>query len=193
MGKKVRERKAREKQEKNKRLTRVFIFAAIAVCVAGVLVFSAVYDPNKPAYEVKTFQIEKNADGSLSVPRSELSAKLIKIDFGYEQKLLARVDDIGVVRTAYDTCQECFASGNVYYTLKGRDEIVCSACGNVYPIASLELDSWGGCQPISIPPKYRQDNETEIIIPKEVLAFAEGMFEQWKIDDYSQTLENYAQ
>lgn len=191
MGKKRLARIEREKQEKKKRITRTAIIGAIAACVVAFLVFAAVYDPSKPADTVKTIHVDRNSDGSLSVPVGELSAKLLKIDFGYEQSFLAMVDESGTIRTAYDTCQECYADVNAQYSLSDSNELVCGACGNSVSVSELGTNSWGGCRPVSIPPEYRQDSEDEIVFSQELLAFAEEMFDRWKLGEYDITLESY--
>ena len=187
MGRKRRERLENEKKRKNRQRTIIALVSTATVCIIVALVMFAHSGPDQTA----TISMNKNEDGSLTVPLSALSANLNYIDYGYEQKLLTMIDTNGIVRTAYNTCVECYALGNTQYTLNGNTSLLCSACGNSFPLSTLGTSSWGGCQPVSIPPEYRQDNEYEITFPHELLSFAEEMFAQWSDQNYDLSLEQF--
>ena len=69
--------------------------------------------------------------------------------------------------------------------------MTCGACGNTYPVSDLGINSWGGCQPVSIPPEYRSDNENEIVFSNRLLTFAEEMFSEWDNLEFDLSMENY--
>ena len=187
MGKRQRERLERERIQKRKRLIIAAISVAIIVCITIGIVLFVVLNTVK----VETISAGKSFDGSLSIPIDALSTDLQYIDYGYEQNLLAIIDSDGVVRTAYNTCFECYSTGDAHYTLRGKDTLVCSACGNTYSISILGTNNWGGCQPVSIPPEYRQDSDKAIVLSNKLLAFVEEMFKQWNDEVYDMSLENY--
>ena len=188
MGKKRRERLVVEKKRKNRRMALVATGIVVAVSVILALVLFAGNDKGSS----ETISLAKNSDGSLTVPKSALGNGMTTIDYGYEQSILVMTDLYGIVRTAYNTCFDCFASGNALYSLiQSNTTLLCRSCGTTYPATILGTSSWGGCQPVSIPPDYRNDTAEEIVFPSQLLAYAEDMFAQWKNFDYTLSLEGY--
>ena len=68
----------------------------------------------------------------LVIPISDLSKKAtfypVEVD-GTEMEVIAGKDSKGEIRTAFNTCQVCYDSGNGYYRQQGG-ELVCQNCGN---------------------------------------------------------------
>ena len=188
MGK--RQRQERERQRKAKRYFRAVVITLTAIFVVSIFVYIALSNNNTSTSSTDSIKVAKNSDGSLAVPVSELGPGLNYIDYGYERSILALTDAEGVVRTAYNTCLECYLSGNAHYTLS-NSQLTCRACGNSYSVDGLGTPSWGGCQPVSIPPEYREDNEDEIVFPSKLLAFAEDMFSQWNNGEFDTSLQYY--
>ena len=190
MGRKQRKRLELERQRKKRRLTIITIASATFIIACVVVALVLTNGASGATYKPETITVDKSSDGSVSVPLSALSTNLSYIDYGYDLNLLARIDSNGIIRTAYNTCFECFDIG-AHYSLSGSYRLVCDACGNTYSINTLGTSDWGGCQPVAIPPEYRNDNDTEIVFSNELITYAEEMFTQWKSSDYDLSLENY--
>lgn len=80
----------------------------------------------------ETTKIEKG--DSLTIKTDDLSEDAafypIEVD-GTEMEVIAVKDAEGIVRTAFNTCQICYDSGNGYYKQEG-DKLVCQNCGNSF-------------------------------------------------------------
>jgi uncharacterized membrane protein len=84
----------------------------------------------------------------------------------------------GTIRTAFNTCQSCYASGRGYYVQQG-DRLVCQNCGQRFRLTQVEVRS-GGCNPVPIFPANKTVTAETITIPKEFLREARGIFARWK-------------
>jgi hypothetical protein len=97
---------------------------------------------------------------------------------GVRMEILAVKAPDGTYRTVFNTCQVCYASGRGYYKQTGS-VLVCQNCGNRFPMSRVEVSS-GGCNPIPIFPQYKVQDEEKIVIPRDFLVRAKGIFAQWK-------------
>jgi uncharacterized membrane protein len=84
----------------------------------------------------------------------------------------------GTIRTAFNTCKICYASGKGYYKQIGR-VMVCQNCGNKFPLERIEVES-GGCNPVPIFPADKKVSATAITIPVEFLRKGKGFFARWR-------------
>jgi hypothetical protein len=119
--------------------------------------------------------------GDMRIPKKEISS--IAQFYAYKagnvrmEVLALRAPD-GTVRTAFNTCQVCYASGRGYYTQKG-DVLVCNNCGNRFPAGQVELVK-GGCNPMPITKDLKTEDADTITIPKAVFEEAKPFFLKWK-------------
>jgi uncharacterized membrane protein len=97
---------------------------------------------------------------------------------GVQMEILAVQAPDGTYRTVFNTCQVCYASGRGYYKQTGN-VLVCQNCGNRFPMSRVEVSS-GGCNPIPIFPQYKVQDEEKIVIPRDFLVRAKGIFARWK-------------
>ncbi|MDR2445448.1 MAG: DUF2318 domain-containing protein [Spirochaetaceae bacterium] len=72
---------------------------------------------------------------------------------GTRLEVLAVKAPDGTVRTAFNTCQVCYASGRGFYKQQGT-VLVCQNCGNRFRMSQVGLRS-GGCNPVPIGGAYR--------------------------------------
>jgi uncharacterized membrane protein len=84
----------------------------------------------------------------------------------------------GTIRTAFNTCQSCYASGRGYYIQKD-DRLVCQNCGKRFRLSQVEISA-GGCNPVPIFPKDKTVDAEKITISKAYLKQAKGIFARWR-------------
>ena len=91
--------------------------------------------------------------------------------------LAVRAPD-GTIRTAFNTCQVCYASGRGYFVQTGT-LLVCQNCGNRYRMNQVERQA-GGCNPVPIFPANKTVTSDTITISREYLRRIKVMFESWR-------------
>jgi uncharacterized membrane protein len=120
-------------------------------------------------------------DRDLIIPLSELSPTTqfypVEIE-GTRMEVLAVQAADGTYRTAFNTCQVCYGSGRGYYKQNGN-VLVCQNCGNRFRMNQVEIQS-GGCNPVPIFPQNKTVDSEKIVISKEFLKQAKGIFARWK-------------
>ena len=118
----------------------------------------------------------------LVIPISDLSEKAmfypVEVD-GTEMEVIAGKDSQGKIRTAFNTCQVCYDSGNGYYRQLG-EELVCQNCGNSFTMDVIGKTA-GGCNPVPILEENRTVTDSEIQISYEFLKESSDIFANWKI------------
>ena len=119
--------------------------------------------------------------GDLKIPKKEISADAkfyqYKLNNVLMEVLALRAPD-GTIRTAFNTCQVCYASGRGFYTQKG-DYLVCNNCGNRFLASQVELIK-GGCNPVGITKELKTEDADFIYIPKALFEEAKFLFLKWK-------------
>jgi uncharacterized membrane protein len=144
-----------------------------AVLLAGSALFGQAAGQNvvKPAI----------ADRDLVIQISEVTENAIfyPVDIdGTRLEVLAVKAPDGTIRTAFNTCQVCYASGRGFYKQQGT-VLVCQNCGNRFRMSQVEVRS-GGCNPVPIFAANKRVTETSITVPKEFLVQAKQIFARWK-------------
>ena len=118
---------------------------------------------------------------NLVIPISDLSEKAtfypVEVD-GTEMEVIAGKDSQGKIRTAFNTCQVCYDSGNGYYRQLG-EELVCQNCGNSFTM-DVVGETGGGCNPVPILEENRTVTDSEIQISYEFLKESSDIFANWK-------------
>lgn len=84
----------------------------------------------------------------------------------------------GTIRTAFNTCQSCFRSGNAHFVQTGA-VLVCQNCGQRFRVAQVEREA-GGCNPVPIFPADKLVTASTITISKDFLKQAKAIFANWK-------------
>lgn len=127
----------------------------------------------------ETAKIEKG--DSLVIKTDDLSEDAafypIEVD-GTEMEVLAVKDSEGNIRTAFNTCQICYDSGNGYYKQEG-DTLVCQNCGNSFTMDQVGQTA-GGCNPSPIMDDDKTVAEDEIQISYDFLKESSDIFTNWK-------------
>ncbi|MDR0598188.1 MAG: DUF2318 domain-containing protein [Treponema sp.] len=97
---------------------------------------------------------------------------------GTRLEVLAVKAPDGTIRTAFNTCQVCYASGRGFYKQQGT-VLVCQNCGNRFRMSQVEVRS-GGCNPVPVFPANKTVTESAITIAKEFLSEAKALFARWR-------------
>jgi hypothetical protein len=97
---------------------------------------------------------------------------------GIKMEVLALKAKDGSIRTAFNTCQVCYASGKGYYVQQG-DELVCQNCGNRFKADKVGIVK-GGCNPVPIADDSKADDGKTIKIDKTYLNKNKAYFSNWK-------------
>lgn len=123
----------------------------------------------------------KNQESGLVIPIDEItetpsfySAAVGKT----KMEVIAVKAPDGTIRTAFNTCQVCYASGRGYYKLSG-DKLVCQNCGNRFSTSQIEVES-GGCNPWPIFDTDKTVTDTSITISYDFLKDSAKIFSNWK-------------
>ena len=128
-----------------------------------------------------TEEVSISSGDSLTIPVEELTEKVsfypVNVD-GTEMEVMAVKTSDGTIRTAFNTCQICYDSGNGYYKQEG-DKLVCQNCGNSFTMDQVG-ESAGGCNPWPIQESDRTLADDEIQISYDFLKDSADIFANWK-------------
>ena len=126
-------------------------------------------------------EISVSSGGNLTIPVDELTENAafysVNVD-GTEMEVMAVKTSDGTIRTAFNTCQICYDSGNGYYKQEG-DKLVCQNCGNSFAMDQVG-ETAGGCNPYPILDDDKTATEDEIQISYEFLKESSDIFANWK-------------
>ena len=147
-------------------------FAAAFLIAGGAMLFAqgAELNQRKPVIADRdlVIQIADITENALFFP--------VDID-GVRMEVLAVKAPDGSIRTAFNTCQVCYASGRGYFVQTGT-LLVCQNCGNRYRMSQIERQA-GGCNPVPIFPANKTITADTITISREYLRQAKAIFERW--------------
>jgi uncharacterized membrane protein len=121
------------------------------------------------------------ADRDLVIQVSEVTenALFYPVDIdGTRLEVLAVKAPDGTIRTAFNTCQVCYASGRGFYKQQGT-VLVCQNCGNRFRMSQVETRS-GGCNPVPVFPQNKTVTAQTITISRDFLREAKAIFARWK-------------
>ena len=97
---------------------------------------------------------------------------------GTAMQLIARKDDTGAVRLAFNTCQSCGGSPYAWFEYLGNDTLQCQNCGLTFALDSVGTTRAAGCNPVTIT-EFTLDGDT-VTVPERVLADNVQRFTNWK-------------
>ncbi len=193
----------KKKQKSNNKNTNVVIFVLAAVLISFA-VYSFIMNAQKqqisdanaggppltessgeiavePKAETPEISGEVPSDVDLKILKSEVTEKATfypyKADGVYMEVLALKASD-GSIRTALNTCQICYNSGQGYYKQEG-DKLVCQNCGNRFGVDDVEVVR-GGCNPVPVLQENKSDAGEYITINKDFLVANKELFAAWK-------------
>jgi uncharacterized membrane protein len=121
------------------------------------------------------------ADSDLVINVSDVTENAVfyPVDIqGTRIEVLAIKAADGTIRTAFNTCQVCYASGRGFYKQQGT-VLVCQNCGKRFRMSQVEVRS-GGCNPVPIFAANKTVTDTTITVSKEYLTRAKEIFARWR-------------
>lgn len=160
-------------------MKRFMITAAMAAMLMTTATAYGKVENVMAAASSTTKTTEKKA--SKATDDKEDKKETTKIEKG--DSLTIKTDDLSedaeeIVRTAFNTCQICYDSGNGYYKQEG-DKLVCQNCGNSFAMDQVG-ETAGGCNPYPILDDDKTATEDEIQISYEFLKESSDIFANWK-------------
>ena len=142
---------------------------------------AAVAEEASEAGEDENQEVSISSGESLTIPVSDLTESAafypVNVD-GTEMEVIAVKTSDGKIRTAFNTCQVCYDSGNGYYKQEG-DKLVCQNCGNSFTMDQVG-ETAGGCNPWPILESDRTLADDEIQISYDFLKDSADIFLNWK-------------
>jgi uncharacterized membrane protein len=148
------------------------------VAVLALLLAAPVFAQNSGALNVVKPAI---ADKDLVIPVADISENAVfyPVDIGGTRlEVLAVKAPDGTIRTAFNTCQVCYASGRGFYKQQGT-VLVCQNCGNRFRMNQVGVRS-GGCNPVPIFAADKAVTDSTITISKDYLAKTKNIFARWR-------------
>lgn len=97
---------------------------------------------------------------------------------GTQMEILAIRDESGRIRTAFNTCQSCYTSGNGRYAADGT-ELICQNCGFHFTAEQVGVETGGGCNPWPILDGDKTETADTIEISYDFLAASKDIFAHW--------------
>ncbi|HBC31725.1 MAG TPA: DUF2318 domain-containing protein [Clostridiales bacterium] len=158
------------------------ITTIIIISIAAFTFFNSKNDETSLAEQSKPSAISvTDENGDMVIPKADITetAKFYEYDEleTYMEVLAVKASD-GTIRTAFNTCQVCYASGRGYY-VQEDDVLICQNCGNRFKMDDVEV-ARGGCNPVPVFEEWKTETDSTITIPKDLFAEAEGIFANWK-------------
>lgn len=177
-GRKTAAKKQQKKQHKKTSLPLILTAAAI-VCAAVIAVIVGNVFRNESPNSADAHDIASGENLNILTADVGTTASFYPITVdGTEMEVLAIKASDGTIRTAFNTCQSCYASGAGYYVQEG-DDLVCQNCGFHFTADEVEIQS-GGCNPWPIFAENKTVTEDSIQISYDFLQKSSSIFANWK-------------
>ena len=97
---------------------------------------------------------------------------------GTAMQLIARKDDSGAVRLAFNTCQSCGGSPYAWFENLGDGNLQCQNCSLTFPLDTVGTTVAAGCNPVTIA-DYSVEGDT-VTVPEALLKANVKRFANWK-------------
>ena len=127
---------------------------------------------------------EENKSADLVFDVSELGSEPMFIDWeqdGTAMQLVARRDENGEVRLAFNTCQSCGGSPYAWFEYIGADTLQCQNCGLTFNVETVGTSRAAGCNPVTIVDFTVKDQT--VTVPQSLLQAMAPRFANWKVFD----------
>ncbi len=137
-----------------------------------------------PNQEDKKSKRSVQEDGDVVIQKDEIGEQASFFAYeadGIDLEVIAVKASDGTIRTAFNTCQICYASGRGHYVQEG-EHLICQNCGNSFTMDDVEVAA-GGCNPVPIFAENKIETEDTITIEEAFLKEAQVMFLNWKVND----------
>ena len=121
------------------------------------------------------------AAAGLTIDAATLTGEPTFIDWeqdGTAMQLIARKDDAGQVRLAFNTCQSCGGSPYAWFEDLGDGNLQCQNCGLTFPLDTVGTEKAQGCNPVTIA-DFTVEGDT-VTVPEALLKANAERFANWK-------------
>ena len=156
---------------KQKKWMILFFLVAAALALAGCAAQS----------ENAVDKSENAVPTTLVFSAAELTQEPTFVDWtqdGTAMQLIARKDETGAVRLAFNTCQSCGGSPYAWFEYLGNNTLQCQNCGLLFPLNTVGTTKAAGCNPVTIT-EFTVEGDT-FTVPQSVLADNAQRFTNWK-------------
>ena len=123
----------------------------------------------------------KQSGGDLVIEKNIVGEQAVFYPYeieGVDIEVMAIKASDGTIRTAFNTCQICYASGRGYYEQEGN-ALVCQNCRNRFTAEDVQV-AGGGCNPVPIFASNKIETEETISISEAFLKESKDIFLNWK-------------
>ena len=123
----------------------------------------------------------EQAAADLTIDVKALTGDVTFIDWeqdGTAMQLIARLDDAGQVRLAFNTCQSCGGSPYAWFEDLGDGTLQCQNCGLTFPLEAVGTEKAMGCNPVTIT-DFTVEGDV-VTVPEAVLKANVARFANWK-------------
>lgn len=128
-----------------------------------------------------TVQEQPAEVAGLTIDAAALTGEPTFIDVeqdGTAMQLIARKDDAGNVRLAFNTCQSCGGSPYAWFEDLGDGTLQCQNCGLTFPLDTVGTEKAQGCNPVTIA-DFTVEGDT-VTVPEALLKANVERFANWK-------------
>lgn len=126
--------------------------------------------------------MEQNLEATgITIDAKMLTGKPSFIDVeqdGTAMQLIARKDDAGNVRLAFNTCQSCGGSPYAWFEDLDDGTLQCQNCGLTFPLETVGTEKAQGCNPVTITDFTVEGGS--VTVPEAVLQANVERFSNWK-------------
>ena len=176
-----RERMMKRKSTKLKKNIALVSVIALAAAAALFVIVTRVSAHNASLSSGLNRRMPLIADQDLVIQVADITENAlfypVDIDNMRIEVFAVRAPD-GTIRTAFNTCQICYASGRGYFVQVGS-VLVCQQCGNHYEMSQVEMEA-GGCNPVPIFPADKIETPETITISRDHLIQTRALFLSWR-------------
>lgn len=153
----------------------------LTIGLAGIAVIAIALLTVLTGSPKETETLETASTGGIVINKSDITKRASVYPYEsngtYMEIIAVRAND-DTVRTALNTCQVCYNSGQGYYEQLG-DVLICKNCGNQFTIDQIEMIK-GGCNPVPVTDDMKTEDEDIITIDPDSLVQYEPLFANWK-------------
>lgn len=171
-----RQNQTKNKSNPNKSLFLTGGLIAVLLIMVSIFIFSemdvAGDNENKQAAQTS---------GDIVINKTEIGTSATfypyKVD-GIDLEVMAIKASDGTIRTAFNTCQICYASGRGYYKQEGN-VLVCQNCRNTFTADDVQVSA-GGCNPVPIFEENKTETDESITISEAFIRDSQDIFVNWR-------------
>ena len=152
--------------------SRIFLFLLLAALIPTGC---AAKGEEKPVEEAKA------EISTLTFSVKDLTGEPTFLDWtqdGTAMQLIARKDETGEVRLAFNTCQSCGGSPYAWFEYLGSNTLQCQNCGLLFALDTVGITGAAGCNPVTIT-GFAVNGDT-VTVPQSILAENVHRFTNWK-------------